>query len=413
MEAIGRGASIALLGLPGTGKTFLLKHLADRLRRDGLAVAVRNRPAGSSDDAFDVLLVDEADSLPADELRNLCERTPIVVLAGLPSFARVITTLPRPIVTITLEPLSAENVARFMATRLRELGQPTTRFTPEAILNLTAHSAGLMRLVVILSGSAMFLAGHEEATQVTARHVDEANALRFDADDANTAIAATTAPARIEVGQRQSHSRPRRLSPVLVGVAASLLAGIGVWASLQRSGPAPHGSAQAVPAAPASRAPVIASVEKLPAPTDPAPDSTPTVTAPPTPRPPPSRPAPIARLPASPSNVDRATAYTGPVLSVTMQQGGQLTLLVQRHEGRSVTVEFHASAGLIGTGQLVGTMTGDGRIAVDGRLMMGRNPFDCILSAVATGDSLVGEASFTRVGASSSSRSTFTLAKRG
>ena len=413
--ALGRGASVALLGLPGTGKTFLLEHLADRLRSGGATVAVLRPPGWTGDGTSDITFVDEADSLPKTELRQLCERDPVVALAGLPPFASVVATLPRPIVTVMLEPLSAESVARFVAMRLRGLGLPATMFTPEAVWSVAAHSGGLMRLVVVLSGSAMFLAEQEGASQVTARHVEEATALRFDPEQADAPVPASAEPARIEPSPCPSpplspSPSSRRLSPVLVGVAAAVLAGIGLWAGLQPSGPA-------------SRAPRGAETDTRPpkeaagatAAPDPAPDPTPAIAAP-TPKLDapvrPTRSLSDAAPPAPASVGDRVTVFRGPVMNVTMRQGGQLTLVIQRHEGQTVTIDFRASSGLIGTGQLTGTMTEDGHIDVDGRLMMGRNPFNCVLSAVARGDNLVGEASFTRVGGTSSARSSFNLAKR-
>ena len=63
---------------------------------------------------------------------------------------------------------------------------------------------------------------------------------------------------------------------------------------------------------------------------------------------------------------------------------------------------FHASAGLIGSGKLSGKISPDGRISAVGRLLMGRNPFDCVLRATSEGEVLKGGAIFTHVGANAS-----------
>lgn len=121
----------------------------------------------------------------------------------------------------------------------------------------------------------------------------------------------------------------------------------------------------------------------------------------------------IAAVDAPPSSVAKVLTFRGPVMNETMQRGGQLTLQILRHGNSDIiTVEFRASAGLVGTGELTGTISGDGQISAAGRLLMGRNPFDCVLRATSTGGTLTGGATFIHVGSTHSARSTFTLARR-
>ena len=121
-------------------------------------------------------------------------------------------------------------------------------------------------------------------------------------------------------------------------------------------------------------------------------------------------PAPSATASLKP---EPALTFRGPVMNQTMQQGGQLALKIQRRgDLDDVVIEFHASAGLIGSGKLSGKISPDGRISAVGRLLMGRNPFDCVLRATSEGEVLKGGAIFTHVGANASSYSTFVLARR-
>lgn len=94
----------------------------------------------------------------------------------------------------------------------------------------------------------------------------------------------------------------------------------------------------------------------------------------------------------------------------TMGQGGQLSLQLSFISANgTIGAFFHASHGLIGSGVLKGTMAPGGRVLLSGRLMMGRNPFDCDLTARIQGNSLVGEATFVRRATGSRAHSSFSL----
>lgn len=402
LAALRRGKSIAVLGLPGTGKTLLMQHLAHCLSTERVPVAVQRHPVADGAAATDMLLIDEADSLSLAELQELCGRASVFALAGLPEFSHSLPKLPRSVVPITLAPLSSEEIAHFLVSRLRESGRPATIFDPEAVIALATHSAGLMRLVVMLAGSALFLAEQESAGQVTRRHVEEAAALRIDTDDSVDAALASGPVQSIAAAPGIPRPTPRRSNRrfgAAMAIAACVLAGIVLWATLPRSAPTPTLATVSPQQTMAQREPTPEA--ELARPTPPA---VPIVL-------PPMRPAPDIQTPAL-SAPEPTLIFRGPVMNVTMQQGGQLALTIRQGEPGRIIVDFRASSGLIGAGQMTGTMTGDGRISATGRLMMGRNPFDCVLNAVSDGNTLIGEASFTRAGTSSSAHSTFNLSRR-
>ena len=418
LDAIASGRAVAVLGRPGTGKTLLLQSVA-------AALAGQGRPArwlGHGDVPADVpkgevLLVDEAGRLEDAELAAL-RRLP-AVLAGVPSLEPRLAGM----ATLVLDPLPPEEVARYVALRLSETGRRRDLFEAEAVLALARHSEGLFRLAVVLAGASLFLAEQEGSAQVTKQHVDEAALMRqvvAEADEIDASAIEASAPAAaaeepaVAMVQaeaplaRPSTRRPSRLRAtrwVGFGLAGcGLMLGL-VWAVSFRHGtrPPPMNLAQTgappVPV-PAGGAPPQKAIAPVPAPAPRAP----AVVAGPAPR---SSPAPAAQpMPAS------DLAFRGPIMNDTMGQGGQLALSIRRSgPGGAVTAYFHASAGLIGTGELSGTMSPDGRVALAGRLMMGRNPFDCSLEASLAGDRLVGSASFVRASSGLTARSRFTLVR--
>ncbi len=409
LGALRRGKSIAVLGLPGTGKTLLLQHLAHCLSTERVPVTVQRHPVMDGAGATDMLLVDEADSLSLADLQELCGRASVFALAGLPEFTHSLASLPGSMVPITLAPLSSEEIARFLVSRLRESGRPATIFEPEAVIGLATHSAGLMRLVVMLAGSALFLAEQEGAEQVTLRHVEEAAALRIDMDDSVDAALASESVQGIDPAPALPSPMPRRSNRrygAALAIAAGVLAGIGLWAAMPRSAPTPT-LATILPQQTMARQEPLSRAIPETALARPTPPAVPIVSSPALP----TRP-PLDVQASAPGATEPTMTFKGPVMNVTMQQGGQLALMIRQREPGRITVDFRASSGLIGAGQMTGTMTGDGRISVTGRLMMGRNPFDCVLNAVSDGDSLIGEARFTRVGTNNSAQGTFNLSRQ-
>ena len=169
-------AHVVLLGSAGSGKTLLLHALARILQDQGLAVRVGGRGGMLPDlGGGAVLLVDDAERLDPDALARVAERKGSCVLAGPPALAE---HLPKRFAAVVLSPLSTDEVARFVAVRLGAAGQRRDLLQPDAVLALTRLSGGAPRQINALAGAAVFLAGLDEAAEVTQHHVEEAAALR-------------------------------------------------------------------------------------------------------------------------------------------------------------------------------------------------------------------------------------------
>ncbi len=179
LDALERGESVAVLGPSGTGKTLLLRSIGQALEGLGWTVATAGGGVWPDNAAqAGVLLVDEAASLSAQALAKLGALPCPFVLAALPGFAPHLSGLARPIAWVTLGPLSAKEVARVVAARMRAAGRDRDVFEAAALQALAHHSGGRLRLVLVLAGAALFLADDEGVARVTAGHVAEAAAMR-------------------------------------------------------------------------------------------------------------------------------------------------------------------------------------------------------------------------------------------
>ena len=171
-------ACVILLGAPGTGKTLLLRELADSLRRRGRIVRFLmcgDLPVGTVGENGEVLLIDEAARMAPAVLAGLAAQPPCpLVLAGLPDFADTLKA-DRPI-RVELLPLAHAEARRFVIDWLIEAGAGS-RLTIPAIERVLAHAAGVPRVLVQVLKAALSMAA-DQANPITARDVDQVAALR-------------------------------------------------------------------------------------------------------------------------------------------------------------------------------------------------------------------------------------------
>lgn len=458
---------LLLLGRPGTGKSLLLRSLNQTLK--GTGVSVRQlRSDDPLDDlaSEDVLLVDEAELLATTKCDQILRLPNALVMAGLPNLPERVSVCPDTFRCVTLEPLSPADVARFVIARLVENNLPRDTFMPDALVALALRSGGLLRVVIILAGAAMFFAEQRGAAKVTAEDVADAESMRavlpieleqpatprekiVDTEMSKGVVlgAPDTGPAWLDlIATRTRH--PNRTvgisafvcaSLAVIGVAAFTALGITSEPSLPiqelQGSSMPRLVDSAVPdlaLSPATqpiRSALVQIAAALPlihpattAPPDLAPTSTPETEPSAAPsssfdqasatvetqtlKAPPSAIAGQAKTPAS------ALTFTGPILNDTMGQSGQLSLQLRtRGAHGSVAAVFQASHGLIGSGVLTGDIQRDGQISLSGRLMMGRNSFNCVLEGNLEGERLVGVATFVRSSSGAAAHSSFRLSR--
>jgi MSHA biogenesis protein MshM len=176
LDPRGLYAAIALeFGLPGEGASEVLLH---RLERHFISLA--------QNDQQPVVLIDEAQALPADTLEAVRLLTNLetekrkllqVVLFGQPELmVRLSGQSTRQILTrisfhAALRPLARKEVAAYVQHRLQVAGSAHAVFTRCALFVLWRASRGLPRLINILAAKSMMLAYGRGVQQVACRHV--------------------------------------------------------------------------------------------------------------------------------------------------------------------------------------------------------------------------------------------------
>ncbi len=441
------GACTVVVGEAGTGKTLLLQSVEQSLRTPD--VSVRHLRPGDPVAALaetEILLIDEADLFDTAELERICRLPNPIIMAGLPGLLERLSSCSRPFRAARLERLGPEDIARFVCGRLAASEVPLPAFTPEAILALMQQSSGLFRLVTILAGAGLFFAEQRGSSEITASDVDAAASLRasaFEAPEESTSAGLVEKPTRPAADVETAADVERwwsRRTLAVAGWAGWMSASLGVIIiaivaanaftqfpplTMAEGLPSPMMAASVVPD-PALQ-PEVSPISTSPLP----------VAAPPPPAvaslPPPAEPiaspeaaqaevgatlsdaAPLGSPQAHSRTTEQPPAvlvFSGPIMNNTMGQTGTLSLKVTTDPaGGRIGAFFHATHGLIGSGVLNGAVGPGGKIILAGRLMMGRNPFNCTLYATLEGGRLVGEATFVHQSNGAAAHSTFALSR--
>lgn len=215
LQAVQSGRPAALLGLPGTGKTLLLRDVARALQAAGTPVCLADRgDAVAGPLPGGVLLVDEAGHMDDTAWAAVFADPAPFILAGTPALEDRLHRTGRDVARVDLHPLSPPEVARFVAARLQASGQPRAKFEPDAVLALAQHSGGLLRPVLMLAGGAAFAAGFEGSATITRRHVDEAAEMHAEAAlDAPVADVAGPVPPAPSVRLPTPNAAPPDVAP--------------------------------------------------------------------------------------------------------------------------------------------------------------------------------------------------------
>lgn len=165
---------VAVVGLPGTGKTLLLHAVAQRLRAAGRVPALLRAGSPSDVQAPDVILIDEADQLTPDMFDALVQYGRPVAMAGPPDLPHRLARLRASLTVVTLAPLRPDEAAMFLEAQLSAAGQPARLLHRDAVRMLIQRSRGVPRELQMLAGLSVFVARLTEADQVTAAHVEQA-----------------------------------------------------------------------------------------------------------------------------------------------------------------------------------------------------------------------------------------------
>jgi len=171
---------VVVLGAAGTGKTLLLNELARRLEAAGRPYTLLDRGDLARQPVHGGIgLIDEADRIDPAVLASIVGATDRChVLAALPRLIEQITGFANPMTVISLAPLGTWGTHEFVAGRLTRAGRPADLFSQSAMAALVEHSGGIPRVITMLAGGAVSLAAVEDATQVTAEHVEQAMTWR-------------------------------------------------------------------------------------------------------------------------------------------------------------------------------------------------------------------------------------------
>ena len=142
--------TVALVGPPGTGKTWLLRELASSLGDHGFPTMVLlqgDLPSVLAGGA--ALLIDEALRMSEPALETLlAQQHGVAVLTDLDRFGDIVAARQSPAAVIRLRPLEDTEMAEFVADWLRQSAVPPMVLDAAALAALIKNSRGAVRLAV-------------------------------------------------------------------------------------------------------------------------------------------------------------------------------------------------------------------------------------------------------------------------
>lgn len=181
LAQLSHGAKLVrVVGVEGTGKTLLLGALERRCIADGLAVC-RTHLDDLVDigprEEFDLMLVDNAEAADANVLDAAIDRAagasgPPIVLALRPSRLDRASAAVRGS-TVELFRLDRADSHDYLVDRLERVGAPEL-FTPDARAAIVDAADGVLGLLRVLAGNAMFRAALDHALWVDFEHAHQA-----------------------------------------------------------------------------------------------------------------------------------------------------------------------------------------------------------------------------------------------
>lgn len=161
-------ARVALIGGPGTGKTWMLNEIARVLEQTGQPALRTPDPTVEAS----CRLIDDADQLDDAALDALAGTSGSLILTGLPAASHRLR--PQVRLLMTLSPLNAGEVARFVSARLADLGRSPDLLRSDALTALATRSGGNPKRLQALLTAALFLASTDSAPQIEPEYIDRA-----------------------------------------------------------------------------------------------------------------------------------------------------------------------------------------------------------------------------------------------
>ena len=241
---------VAVLGPSGTGKTMLLRNLADAVKEPGSTTVLSAAEPGCppmlviKSKTRSTAFVDDGHRLSDAAFAALAATTGLqCVFVGPAELGdRLAGHVPAPEI-LRLGLLSPEDARAYLDMWLERGGFPPKRFKRDAVAELIAVAGGVPRALSEIAGRADWLATEERARRVAVRHVEQAVSFQ------------KTGPSKITLDpdeDEEDEERPpgwlaRSVRPVVWGGSLVLAAYVGlfVYRSIPKS-PQATGTASAV-----------------------------------------------------------------------------------------------------------------------------------------------------------------------